>query len=40
MWVSELIVKPKLMDEEEKEKKAKEADGGIKQVTKFHDPLS
>ena len=38
MWLDELIVKPKLRDEEEKKEKA--ASGGIKQVKNFHDPLS
>ena len=42
LWLEELIIKPKLMDEEEEKKKEEEKKeaGGIKQVKKFHDPLS
>ena len=37
MWKDELIIKPMLKDEQEKEKKA---ESGIKEVKSFHDPLS
>ena len=37
MWKDELIIKPMLKDEQEKQKKA---ESGIKEVKSFHDPLS
>ena len=37
LWKDELIIKPMLKDEQEKEKKA---ESGIKEVKSFHDPLS
>ena len=40
MWRDELIVKPKLQADDASKEEKKEEKGGIKEVTKFFDPLS